>query len=288
MSEIEENDINSWVEEAANEGNKEFRMAVHTILSAIASDKNLKASMILKGGILLAIRYNSHRYTKDMDFSTERKLGGEITEDGVRESLDSSLAQMIEVLDYDLDCRVQSSKLQPKDPKSTYPSITLKIGYAFKGTPKHKRLLILKSPDAISIDYSLNEATPNVEDLKLDLEDGVLVYTLTDLIAEKYRSLLQQVPRKRTRRQDVYDLDLLIGKLNNVDDVEKYNILNCLISKSKARDIYPDVNSFDDPELKSRAQEHYQTLEDEVEGELPNFDELFLKVAAFYKSLPWE
>lgn len=55
MSEIEENDINTWVEEASTEGNREFRIAVHTILSAIASDENLKASMILKGGILLAI-----------------------------------------------------------------------------------------------------------------------------------------------------------------------------------------------------------------------------------------
>jgi predicted nucleotidyltransferase component of viral defense system len=288
MSEIVEYDISSWVEEASTERNREFRQAVHTILSAIATDENLKARMILKGGILLAIRYNSHRYTKDIDFSTERKLGGEITQDSVRETLNSSLAQIVEVLDYDLDCRVQSSKLQPKDPNSTYPSIKMKIGYAYKGTSKHKRLLSLKSSDTISIDYSLNEETPNVEDLKLDLEGGILAYTLTDLIAEKYRSLLQQVPRKRTRRQDVYDLNLLIEKLDDIDDVEKSKILDCLISKSKARGISPEISSFDDPELKSRAQEHYQTLEDEIEGELPNFDILFNKVSDFYKTLPWQ
>ncbi len=288
MSEIVEYDITAWVEEASTEVNSEFRQAVHTILSAIASDANLKASMILKGGILLAIRYNSHRYTKDIDFSTERKLGGEITQDAVRKALNSSLAQMVEVLDYNLDCRVQSSKLQPKDPNSTYPSIKMKIGYAYKGTPKHKRLLSLQSSDTISIDYSLNEETPNVEDLKLDLEGGILAYSLTDLIAEKYRSLLQQVPRKRTRRQDVYDLNLLIEKLDNIDGVEKLKILDCLIIKSKARGINPEINSFDDPELKSRAQEHYQTLENEIEGELPNFDELFSKVSDFYRTLPWQ
>jgi len=207
MSKIEEYDIKDWVEDASTTSNKEFRQAVHTILSAIASDSNLKANMILKGGILLAIRYKSHRYTKDIDFSTEKPHGGEITEDGVRESLDSSLAHMVEELDYDLDCRVQSSKLQPKpkDRKPTYPSIKMKVGYAYKGTPKHKLLLSWKSPDIVSIDYSLNEATPNIEDLKLNLEEGILTYSLTDLIAEKYRSLLQQVSRKRNRRQDVYD-----------------------------------------------------------------------------------
>jgi predicted nucleotidyltransferase component of viral defense system len=287
MNEIEEYDIEDWVEAASTTSNKEFRQAVHTILSAIASDSNLKANMILKGGILLAIRYKSHRYTKDIDFSTERQLGGEITEDGIRKSLDSCLAQMVEELDYDLDCHVQSSKLQPSDPNSTHPSIKITVGYAYKGTPQHRRLLSLRSPDIVSIDYSLNEVTPNIEDLKLNLEDGILTYSLIDLIAEKYRSLLQQVSRNRNRRQDVYDLNLLIERLVDIDSFERINILNSLIIKSKAREINPDINSFENPELKSRAQQDYQTLEDEIEGELPDFNELFQKVADFYRSLPW-
>ncbi len=287
MSKIEEYDIKDWVEDASTTSNKEFRQAVHTILSAIASDSNLKANMILKGGILLAIRYKSHRYTKDIDFSTDKPRGGEITEDGVRKSLDSSLAQMVEELDYDLDCRVQSSKLQPRDVKSTYPSIKMKVGYAYKGTPQHKRLLSLQSPNTISIDYSLNEATPNIEDLKLNLKEGILTYSLTDLIAEKYRSLLQQVSRKRNRRQDVYDLNLLVERFGDIDNFERSKILNSLIIKSKAREISPDINSFEDPDLKSRAKKEYHTLEDEIEGELPAFDELFQKVADFYRSLPW-
>lgn len=76
MSEIEGYDIKDWVEEASTTSNKEFRQAVHTILSSIASDSDLKANMILKGGILLAIRYKSHRFTTDIDFSTEKPRGG--------------------------------------------------------------------------------------------------------------------------------------------------------------------------------------------------------------------
>jgi len=287
MSKIEEYDIKDWVEDASTTSNKEFRQAVHTILSSIASDSDLKANMILKGGILLAIRYKSHRFTTDIDFSTEKPRGGEITEDGVRKSLDSSLAQMVEELDYDLDCRVQSSKLQPRDVKSTYPSIKMKVGYAYKGTPQHKRLLSLQSPNTISIDYSLNEATPNIEDLKLNLEEGILAYSLTDLIAEKYRSLLQQVSRNRNRRQDVYDINLLVERFGDINDFERSKILNSLIIKSKAREISPDINSFEDPDLKSRAQKDYHTLKDEIESELPDFDDLFQKVSDFYRSLPW-
>jgi hypothetical protein len=40
MSKIEEYDIKDWVEDASTTSNKEFRQAVHTILSAIASDSN--------------------------------------------------------------------------------------------------------------------------------------------------------------------------------------------------------------------------------------------------------
>ena len=287
MNNISFYDIKAWVEQAQTEANHEFREAVHTILSAIASDRSLKACMILKGGILLAIRYQSHRYTKDIDFSTEKKPGGEITEVKIRESLNFSLALMVEELDYDLDCRVQSSKLQPNNPNSTYPSIKLKIGYAYKGTPKHKRLLALKSTTVISIDFSLNEATPNVENLTLNDGEEILAYTLTDLIAEKYRSLLQQVVRNRTRRQDVFDLNLLIEKFNDIDEIEKNEILKSLISKSRAREINPDIESFDDPELKTRAKTNYHTLADEIDGELPDFDESFEKVSNFYKTLPW-
>lgn len=288
ISNIEEYDIRAWVEKAPTGENREFREAVHTILSAIASDQHLKASMILKGGILLAIRYHSHRYTTDIDFSTDKKVGGVMTAEGIRESLNNSLAQMVEVLEYDLDCRVQSSKLQPKNPNSTHPSIKMKVGYAYKGTPKHKRLEVLQSTDTISIDFSLNEIIPNIETVKLDIEEDILAYSFTDVIAEKYRSLLQQIPRNRYRMQDIYDLNLLIDKLEQINNSEKSTILECLINKSKARNIEPTINSFDDPELKFRAEKLYKDLEIAEEEKLPDFDTSFKKVSDFYKALPWK
>ncbi len=39
--------------------------------------------------------------------------------------------------------------------------------------------------------------------------DKLCAYSLTDLMAEKYRAMLQQVIRNRNRRQDGYDLDRL-------------------------------------------------------------------------------
>jgi hypothetical protein len=66
--------IINWVEQAVSLKNQLFRQAVHIIIHAISDCDNLRSMMIMKGGILLAIEYNSPRYTKDIDFSTEKNM----------------------------------------------------------------------------------------------------------------------------------------------------------------------------------------------------------------------
>lgn len=285
---IIEQDILSWVDGAGQDDDREFREAVHTILAAISNDQALKANMVLKGGILMAVRYQSHRYTKDIDLSSEKGLS-EITPEATQQALDNSLALTIEALDYDLDCKVQSCKRMPSNQKNpTFPSINLKIGYAYKGTAKHRRLLALQSPTSISIDYSLNELTPNVEKFNLAEGEEILVYSLTDLIAEKIRSILQQAARNRSRRQDIFDIHMVLSSDLDVDEVEKGKIFRSLMDKSESRNITPNKESLDDPEIRQRSQAEYHTLQDELaDGQLPDFDESYDMVVEFYKSLPW-
>src|SRR3546814_6229251 len=66
---VNEVNIEAWVE-AAPEGQQRFREAVHIILDSIGHSQNLQAKMVMKGGLLMAIRYDSSRFTKDLDFST--------------------------------------------------------------------------------------------------------------------------------------------------------------------------------------------------------------------------
>jgi len=283
---LEDYDIIEWVEQA-DDGQREFREAVHTILAAIASDSQLRANMVIKGGILLAVRYHSHRYTKDIDFSTTQSLS-EIDPEQIKEALNKSFIQIAEELEYALDCRVQSCRVQPANkPDASFPSVKMTVGYAYKGTKKHQRLLANKSPTHISIDYSLNELMPNLERLDIGEGEQLHAYTLIDLIAEKLRSILQQKIRDRIRRQDIFDLRLLIEKYPGLDKTEKQGILKSFIEKSQSRDITPDQDSLDDAETRERSQKDYLTLADEIEGELPDFDETYDTVNKFYKSLPW-
>jgi predicted nucleotidyltransferase component of viral defense system len=285
MNRHEYHDIVTWASEAPNSEQREFRQAVHTILAAIAIDPRLKNNMVIKGGILLGICYHSPRFTKDIDFSTTESLTVISAED-VRAAFESSLVQVIEELEYDLDCRVQVCKMNPRNrPGASFPSIELKIGHAYKGSPKHKRLQKLQSPSVVSIDFSLNEKILGVESLEIGTSGTINAYTFADLVAEKFRSLLQQESRDRYRRQDIFDLSKL-SELEICED-ERRTILKSLIEKSRARGIEPRPDSLDNAELKRRAQADYHTLDDEIEGPLPEFEATYKVVRSFYQSLPW-
>jgi predicted nucleotidyltransferase component of viral defense system len=274
----------SWVEEAP-EDQREFREAVHVILSAITHDPELRGSMVMKGGILMGIRYHSPRFTSDIDFSSKSPLS-ELDPETIRKKLDSGMAVASTRFDYDLDCRVQSCKVNPPNrPEASFPSIELRIGHAYKGTAKHQRLMQGQSPSVVSIDLSLNELILEVENLNIDGGDGLRAYSLNDLVAEKIRSLLQQVVRNRFRRQDVYDLNLLLAQERERMDLPA--ILECLRNKASSRGIDVGVDSLDHPEIRERAKEEYHTLADEVEGSLPDFDAAYENLIRFYKSLPW-
>jgi hypothetical protein len=44
----------------------------------------------------------------------------------------------------------------------------------------------------------------------------------------------------------------------------------------------------DNAELKRRAQADYHTLDDEIDGPLPEFEDTYKIVRSFYQSLPWQ
>ncbi|WP_417552581.1 nucleotidyl transferase AbiEii/AbiGii toxin family protein [Marinomonas fungiae] len=285
-------EIEEWVEQASSQ-EKEFRKVVHILIKAISLSDYLKPLMVMKGGMLLGLRYKSSRFTKDIDFSTEKKFQ-DFDEETFKEELNASLQEADEELNYGIDCRIQKLKHQPRikkdeEDRRTTPSLVVTIGYASRNSNEHKKLLANQSPKTVKIDYSFNEYIPHPEELKIEGE-GFSVYGIIDLISEKIRSVLQQVVRNRSRRQDIYDLNFLINESNNFTDEEKLIILNTLIEKSKDRLQPNQINkdALDNEEIYQRSKSEYNSLENEIEGELPDFDESFNKVKCFYKSLPWD
>ncbi|AWH19381.1 hypothetical protein C1922_19700 [Stenotrophomonas sp. ZAC14D2_NAIMI4_7] len=284
MSSLLEN-IPTWVE-SAPAAERNFRKAVHVVLHAIATDRRLSQLLCLKGGILMALHYRSERYTTDIDFSTKDPFSVSAEEE-TKALLETRLASASEDLGYDIDCRLQRWDVQPGRDK-TYVSIFMKVGYAVRGSRAHPRLIRGESAETVSIDYNYLESIPQIEEVSIG-SDGVLrVYALPTLVAEKIRSLIQQPIRKRNRRQDVYDLrHLLLERPELYGDECRRIVVEDIIIKCADRDVPVGPTSLNQKDVHDMALKEYNFLQDEISGELPEFEEAYELVRSYFSNLPW-
>lgn len=283
-------DISAWVERARPDPEAYLeRQATEVFLTAVGISEAYRRDVYLKGGVLMGIRYGSPRQTADLDFSTSLDPNRTETEQ-IRADFDIALTRASARLGYpDLICRVQTIKPRPSAGKfatASFPALALTIAYARRESAQAGRLADGQCPTVLDIDISFNEFVDGLQIIRLGAEGAdILAYSLNDLMAEKLRSMLQQVARNRYRRQDVYDLALLIEQLT-FDDGEKARLLDTFLKKCRSRHISPDRNAISDPEVVRRARSEWATLELEL-PELPDFDERFGIVDRFYRSLPW-
>jgi len=281
--------VESWVSQASDERERCLRQAVHTVLHAIARSPQLRGSMLIKGGMLLAIGYGNDRFTTDVDFSTDTQMRS-FDVAAFLDELEVQLTEAVEMLEQDLDCRVQSHQMKPAGPGVSFPTLTIKVGYSRFGSPEHQRLIRKGCPNVLAIDYSLNEIQL-FEPAEIVLGHGgsVQAYSLPDLIGEKYRAMLQQEVRNRFRGQDVYDIHrLLIDSALAVESNEELRsqVHLSLVEKSATRDIGLDAYSIRADTLMERLERNYGDLRLTVES-LPPFEDAYERVARYYESLPW-
>lgn len=288
-----EQPIADWVNEGTSD-RVSIKQRIHIILEAIAYDDDLSQVMVLKGGILMSMKFGNDRHTKDVDFSFLEDFS-KISDDPdsfieeIRNSLNGALKVSCTTLSqYGLIAKVQKIEKKPqKDFElKTFPALQIKIGFAEKSNSRQVRKLEESSAsDTISIDYSLNEYTAETSQIDINLEDDTTIhaYSLVEMVAEKYRSCLEQKVRNRKRYQDIYDLFFLIGKYQEeiTDSLEE--IRQILLDKSvgKGLDDLLNAGAFLDPEIKQRSADGYNDLKYDVK-DLPNFEEAYKVVADFY------
>ncbi|WP_414440644.1 nucleotidyl transferase AbiEii/AbiGii toxin family protein [Burkholderia sp. 22PA0106] len=279
--------VEDWVTGAADAREQAFRNVVHIMLSAIGASHELKPVMVMKGGVLMAIRYATGRHTTDVDFSTQahyREFAA--GQDAFIERLNAAIRQAAEALNYGIACGIQSTDLQPRA-EGNFQTLRIRIGYAPKGNASAmKRLADRQSPQIVQIDYSFNEIIGDVDFLGVDGELEIQTYSETTLLAEKLRAILQQEERQRSRRQDIYDLHYFLTHWG-ADRERIERVLRLLIEKAESRGLRIDRQSMAAPAIRERSQREYADLAPTIEGELPPFDVAFTTVRQYYESLPW-
>ena len=251
-------------------------------------DGPLNTELFLKGGILLGLAYGNPRQTTDIDLTAGFAADGDI-HDRIGTLLNSAFPRAAASLGYaDLVLRIQSAKGRPNHifPDAEFPALKLRIAYARRGTNEERALNKGSASSVIDVDISFNEPLNHVQVLQQTGGQELYAYGLIDLVAEKFRALLQQIPCNRYRRQDVYDLDVPIRDVP-VDGVAAGDTLLALKEKCSARRLTPNRRSLDDSEVRLRAARDWNTMELEID-ELPEFEDCYERVAAFYRSLPWD
>lgn len=238
----------------------------------------------------MGIVYDSPRQTADIDYSTILEPNPEIAEH-LTSALNDAFPAMAARMGYpDIICKVQTIKLMPRESNFTNanaPGFKITVGYAKRGGTQEKRLDERNAAKVLHADVSFKEPVGGIQIVRFG-QNGptITAYSLKDIIAEKYRAFLQQEKRNRVRRQDIYDLHLLLGKFS-FDNDEKQDILDLMIKKCNARDINPNQDSLQNDENIRRAKSEWKTMEVEM-GDLPDFDQCFAVANDFYRSLPWK
>ena len=282
-------DVRAWVEVSrADPTRYRDRQVTEIVLTAIGLAPSLHTNLVLKGGAAMALAFKSTRVTGDVDFTSmvePAELAGKLTPE-----LNELLPKTAIKLGYlDLLCQVQSVKKMPRAENfedHDFPALRVRIGSAKRGTAEAARLAEGKASRVLDVEISFRDHVYTFQELNL-MGAGVAVraFTIHELVAEKFRALLQQPVRKRNRRQDVYDIAFLIDDHDFSGD-DKATILATLIGKCRSRGIDAKQDSMDNPEIKQRAQADWDTLALEI-GDLPPFDERFARMRNLYVSLPW-
>lgn len=283
-------DVRAWVEAAANDPVLyRDRQVTEIVLSAIGLAPTLSANLVLKGGTLMALAFGSLRLTGDIDFSADVEPAD--FDQALTEELDALLPKVALRLGYlDLICRVQSIRKMPRSENfedHSFPALLVRIGSAVRGTPEQARLEQGRAPRVVQVEISFRDQVYSSQSLLLSgAGAAVRAFTLHEVIAEKLRALLQQPIRNRNRRQDVYDIAFLLAG-HELDADDRALIHHILLDKCASREVPVDATALENPEVVARAQADWDSLKLEL-AELPPFEERFGRVAAFYRSLPWE
>jgi predicted nucleotidyltransferase component of viral defense system len=282
-------DLDAWIELEEQPDRKVFRQAVQLVLRAIAQSPTLSPIMIMKGGVLLAIRYKSSRFTRDIDFSTSLRF--QDTDIPLfLNAFKDALAPISGDNEHALSLRLQSHEIKPANrPEVSFPTLKMRIGYASRLDPKSlKRLEANGSSQVVQVDYSFNEWASESE-IEAINGGSLSMYTFHDLVAEKLRSVLQQPIRKRERFQDIYDLFLLLKTSPPHDQSDLDAILRNLIEASRDRGVPLHKTAMRDEMVIAMSRKQYDTvLPDLVPGIIPDFDTAYTTVQAFFESLPWD
>jgi predicted nucleotidyltransferase component of viral defense system len=256
------------------------RYVQFVVLVSMSSSAAFVSHVAFKGGNALRFIHGNLRSTLDLDFSAE--AGFPDNPDDIKALMDAALTWAERR--HQVKARCQSIHRKPPGHDKTMPTYSLKVCYQLPGDRHYQNFDERKSfSEVVEIEISLNDVLCETDERELQASTKPLrVCTLEDILAEKLRALLQQIPRKRSRPQDVFDIASMVRRHGASLDLGK--VASFLVRKSEARDIVAAKPAFN-ASVRERALVGYEEQIRPFTTEFIPFDEAWEEVLALVARL---
>jgi predicted nucleotidyltransferase component of viral defense system len=243
------------------------------VLSAISSSPWLGLRIAFKGGNALHFIHGNPRSTVDLDFTVDGDLPDDSSE--ITALLNAALKAI--QARTNVKARCQSIKRRPPGADKILPTYCVKICFQLPGDRYYQNFEERKQlSEVVEVEISFNDVVCEVVLWKPHPQIAPLrSCSLEDIIAEKLRALLQQIPRKRSRPQDVFDIASQIrasGPKLNLSKISAF-----LKQKADARHILPSKSAYNE-DVRSRAASGYEAEIGVQTRSLIPFDEAWEEV----------
>jgi predicted nucleotidyltransferase component of viral defense system len=179
--------------------------------------------------------------------------------------------------------RCQTIERKPPGLEKTMPTYRIKACFQMPGDRYYQNFDERKNiPEVIELEISINDVLCETMEKAFSASSSPLrVCTLEDIVAEKLRALLQQVPRKRSRPQDVFDIASMV-RLRGDLDLAKVSAF--VKRKSEARAIFPKKSSYNET-VRELARKGYDDLIKTEKARYIPFDEAWQEVLSLVHRL---
>jgi len=210
--------------------------ALSYLIAAISEVPTLNDLLVLKGGSALKKAYfQNYRFSEDLDFSARSSHKVTEVKEGIRESVRIMERKLLEKGPF----RIQSEALELREPHPRGQlAFTIRVQF-----PYHRKPIC-----RLKVEITMDETILLPPETRIVLHDYgeqfnaiAIVYPLAEIVAEKYRALLQSLALLHKKGwganrvcRDYYDLWWVIGHV----ELTNHGIPSLTNQKCAARNIH--------------------------------------------------
>lgn len=259
------------------------------VLAAIGQDEEIRENLIFKGGTCLKKCYfgDNYRYSQDLDFTTMYSLITDQKLDKYISRVVVTATKLAREFNNRIDFTVDSYKERQPHPFNQ-KAYTLRAQLPWQRTPLTKIKLEISRDEKV---VNLPNKAPILHEYGEKLSQQLFVYTLEEILAEKYRAILQNQERLkeklwiRSRVRDFYDLWCILTKFNYLLKRDTFHKIFKAKCDSKNIKFNSTEQFFNDQEYLAKIQKDWGEFLEVLVADLPDFNSLILQLEQLTEQL---